>query len=63
MTIEQRIAVINAEEAEFECRACEWLGEEFAALVSENPNRYACPECGSQKVGDYESNLYRVGYR
>jgi Zn finger protein HypA/HybF involved in hydrogenase expression len=65
MTEVDRIKVIMAGNAERECRACNWLGEEMDSTIWENNCAVGgkCPACGSDKIRDYESALYTAGYR
>ena len=57
-----RIATIAAGEAEVECQECKWLGSEDNACPGPSTIR-RCPECQSARVWDYESALYKAGYR
>jgi Zn finger protein HypA/HybF involved in hydrogenase expression len=63
MSEDQRTAVIIAERAQSECRACRWLGDDADQFDAAGRYTHAeCPSCGSRKVRDYESALYSVGY-
>lgn len=64
MTETQRTAVIIAERAQFECKACNWLGDDCEQFdpITRGYTHSECPSCGSRNVRDYESALYRMGY-
>ena len=69
MNDEERMAVVAAGRADYECSACDWLGDEpNVTLVEIGPGRYRptdyrCPHCGACSIRDYESALYQAGYR